>query len=160
MLRNKINAKRRGFAIPVIFFGIAALLFAHAASPQNAPNIETFKARLTPVPIDVSMQAAVAGIGEATAVLRQAGHHLGNVRRTAFARNLSANSPGTERSSRARDIRPDHFEGGEGRDQRHIRTDAGTARGPQGRPVVRATSVRTRPRRQPVGLAAALRFRP
>jgi hypothetical protein len=69
VLRNKINAKRRGFAIPVIFFGIAALLFAHAASPQNAPNIETFKARLTPVPIDVSMQAAVAGIGEATAVL-------------------------------------------------------------------------------------------
>jgi hypothetical protein len=69
VLRKQTKAKRRGFAISRNFFGIAALLFAHAANPQNAPSIETFKARLTPVPIDVSMQAAVAGIGEATAVL-------------------------------------------------------------------------------------------
>ena len=69
MLRKKINAKRRRFAIPGIFFGIVAVLFANAATPQNAPSIETFKARLTPVPIDVGMQATVAGIGSAAAVL-------------------------------------------------------------------------------------------
>ena len=68
-MRKKSNGKRRGFAIPGIFFGIVALLFTNAATPQNAPNIEAFKARLTPVPIDVGMQATVAGIGSATAVL-------------------------------------------------------------------------------------------
>jgi hypothetical protein len=69
VLRKKVKPKRRRFSIPGIFFGIAALLLAHAANPQNAPSIETFKARLTPVPIDVGMQSTVAGIGEATAVL-------------------------------------------------------------------------------------------
>jgi hypothetical protein len=62
-------AKRRGWAISGIFVGVAVLLFAHAAIPQNAPNNETFKARLTPVPIDVTMQSTVAGIGSLTAVL-------------------------------------------------------------------------------------------
>jgi hypothetical protein len=62
-------AKRRGWAISGIFIGAAVLLFALAANPQNAPNSETFKARLTPVPIDVTMQATVAGIGSLTAVL-------------------------------------------------------------------------------------------
>jgi hypothetical protein len=74
VLRKKFKAKRREWAIPGIFFGIAILLFAHPANPQNAPNIETFKARLTPVPIDVTMQATVAGMGSLTAVL--SGKHV------------------------------------------------------------------------------------
>jgi hypothetical protein len=69
VLRKRIKAKRRGWAKSGIFFGIAILLFAHAANSQNAPSSETFKARLTPVPIDVTMQATVAGIGSLTAVL-------------------------------------------------------------------------------------------
>lgn len=60
---------RRGWAISGIFLATAILLFAHAADPQNAPKIETFQARLTPMPIDVAMQSTVAGVGSATAVL-------------------------------------------------------------------------------------------
>ncbi len=60
---------RRGWAISGIFLATAILLFAHAANPQNAPKIESFQARLTPVPIDVAMQSTVAGVGSATAVL-------------------------------------------------------------------------------------------
>jgi CHRD domain len=60
---------RRGWAISGILIGTAILLFAHAANPQNANGIELFKARLTPVPIDATMQATVAGIGSATSVL-------------------------------------------------------------------------------------------
>lgn len=59
----------RGWAIPGIFIGTAVLLFAHAANPQNASSNETFKARLTPVPIDVTMMSTVAGSGSLSAVL-------------------------------------------------------------------------------------------
>jgi CHRD domain len=61
--------KRRRWAVWGTFIGTIALLFAHAAKPQNTPNIETFKARLTPVPIDVTMMSTVAGIGSVTAIL-------------------------------------------------------------------------------------------
>ena len=61
--------KRRGWAVSGIFIGAALLLLAHGANPQSAPGIETFKARLTAVPIDVSMQTTVAGMGSLTAVL-------------------------------------------------------------------------------------------
>jgi len=44
--------------------GIGLLL---AAVPLSAQSNKTYKARLTPVPIDVSMQAAVAGGGTVTA---------------------------------------------------------------------------------------------
>ena len=60
---------RRGWAISGILITTGILLFANAAKPQNAPKIESFQARLTPVPIDVAMQATVAGIGSATALL-------------------------------------------------------------------------------------------
>ena len=68
MLRKTMTT-RRGRAISGILITTAILLFAHAASPQNAPKIESFQARLTPMPIDVAMQSTVAGIGSATAVL-------------------------------------------------------------------------------------------
>jgi hypothetical protein len=61
--------KCRWRAVSGIFIGAAILLFAHAANPQSAPSGETFKARLTPVPIDVTMQATVAGMGSLTVVL-------------------------------------------------------------------------------------------
>jgi hypothetical protein len=66
---RKTIAKRRGWAVSGIFIGAIVLLHALAANPQNAPNSETFKARLSTVPIDVSMQATVAGSGSLTAVL-------------------------------------------------------------------------------------------
>lgn len=60
---------RRGWAISGIFIAAAILLYAHAANPQNTSRIESFQARLTPMPIDVAMQSTVAGIGSVTAVL-------------------------------------------------------------------------------------------
>src|SRR3989442_9088421 len=56
--------KRRGF-MGVLVCG-AILLLGHAADPQSG---ETYKVRLTPVPIDASMMARIAGSGSATAVL-------------------------------------------------------------------------------------------
>lgn len=68
MLR-KITAPRRGWTIPGILIGAAVLLCAHTAVPQNAPGSETFKARLTTVPMDVSMMPTIGGVGSLTAVL-------------------------------------------------------------------------------------------
>jgi CHRD domain len=49
----------------------AALLIACAlaTAPLAAQSRATFKARLSPVPIDLTMQATVGGIGSATATL-------------------------------------------------------------------------------------------
>jgi hypothetical protein len=56
--------KRRGLlAVGVV---AAILLLGHAARAQNG---ETFKARLSPVPINVTMMANVAGSGSVTATL-------------------------------------------------------------------------------------------
>jgi hypothetical protein len=47
-------------------FALAAALSAGVVSAQSA---KTFKARLSPVPLDVAMQATVAGTGSISAVL-------------------------------------------------------------------------------------------
>lgn len=47
----------------------AVLLLGHVAGAQNAQTTETFKARLSPVPIDLSMMATIAGSGSLTATL-------------------------------------------------------------------------------------------
>ena len=102
---RKTMTTRRGWAISGILITTAILLFAHAANPQNAPKIESFQARLTPVPIDVAMQSTVAGVGSATAVLTgKTSHHLRNIRRTAFPRDDRTDSPRAKRSSRSRDL--------------------------------------------------------
>ncbi len=68
-MQRETTRKRRWRAASAILVGAAILLLALAANPQTAPNGETFKARLTPVPIDVTMMSTVAGIGSLTAVL-------------------------------------------------------------------------------------------
>ena len=45
------------------------LPFGHAAGAQDSSKKETFKARLSPVPIDLSMMATIAGSGSLTATL-------------------------------------------------------------------------------------------
>ena len=57
-------AKRQGLL--AIWFVAATLLHGQAASAQNT---ETFKARLSPVPIDVTMMSTIAGSGSIKAVL-------------------------------------------------------------------------------------------
>jgi hypothetical protein len=46
------------------------LSLASAIAAQNRPNGETFKTRLSPVPINVSMMATIAGNGSLTATLQ------------------------------------------------------------------------------------------
>ena len=58
------KAKRRGFA--ALWMGAAILWIAQSVGSQSG---ETFKARLSPMPIDMSMMAAIAGSGSVTAVL-------------------------------------------------------------------------------------------
>ena len=50
-------------------FGAVLVCLAHAAAAQNAPTAETFKTRLSPVPINISMMATIAGSGSLTATL-------------------------------------------------------------------------------------------
>ena len=60
--------QRRGFTVVVV--GAAILLVAQAASAQTVEkSVETYKARLSVVPIDVSMMSTIAGSGSLTAVL-------------------------------------------------------------------------------------------
>lgn len=46
-----------------------ATIFCVAALVPHAQSAKTFKGRLSPVPIDVTMQATISGSGSATAVL-------------------------------------------------------------------------------------------
>jgi hypothetical protein len=48
---------------------VCVSMFLVGAALLSAQSAKTFRARLSPVPIDVSMQATVAGTGAATAVL-------------------------------------------------------------------------------------------
>jgi hypothetical protein len=64
---KKTATKRRRFT--VILLCAAILWIGRAAGAQNAPSSETFKARLSPVPIDVTMMSTIAGSGLITAVL-------------------------------------------------------------------------------------------
>jgi hypothetical protein len=63
-------ATRRGRAAAAAAFLTAALLsLVSASAAQNGQNAETFKARLSPVPINISMMATIAGTGSLTATL-------------------------------------------------------------------------------------------
>jgi hypothetical protein len=69
---KKLTAKRRRFmsillCAAILWFGPAGI--GHAAAAQNPPAGETFKARLSPVPIDVTMMSTIAGSGSITATL-------------------------------------------------------------------------------------------
>ncbi len=52
----------------LLAFLLSAIIFASAGA-LFAQRGETFKARLTPVPIDTTMMSRIAGFGSATAVL-------------------------------------------------------------------------------------------
>jgi hypothetical protein len=47
----------------------AVMLLPHTTGAQDAAKKETFKARLSPVPIDLGMMARIAGSGSITATL-------------------------------------------------------------------------------------------
>jgi CHRD domain len=65
-LKKPTAIRRR---ISTIFLFAMILWMAHVAVAQNTPAAATFKARLSPVPIDMSMMSTVAGVGSITATL-------------------------------------------------------------------------------------------
>jgi hypothetical protein len=64
---EKTTTKRLRFT--AILLCAAILWIGCAVGAQNAPAGETFKTRLSPVPIDVTMMSTVAGSGSLTATL-------------------------------------------------------------------------------------------
>jgi hypothetical protein len=64
--------RRRNFRAALL--GAALLWLAHLSAAQTGESAETFKARLSPVPINISMMATIAGSGSLTAAL--SGKHL------------------------------------------------------------------------------------
>jgi hypothetical protein len=59
--------RRRRLAAAAAVLAAVLLLFVVGSAAQNA---ETFKARLSPVPINISMMATIAGSGSLTAALK------------------------------------------------------------------------------------------
>ena len=57
-------------ASSVALLGVGVLSLVQFAFAQSAPNSETFKTRLSPVPINISMMATIAGSGSLTATLK------------------------------------------------------------------------------------------
>jgi hypothetical protein len=67
---SKQMTMRQGWP-PVIAAILAALLsLVSARAAQNGRNVELFKAHLSPVPINISMMATIAGGGSITATLQ------------------------------------------------------------------------------------------
>src|ERR1700681_3298129 len=60
---------RRPAAI-ALFLAAALLALVSAGAAQNAQNAESFKVRLSPVPISVAMMSTIAGYGSLTATLK------------------------------------------------------------------------------------------
>ena len=66
---RKLPTDRRAPRALAIFLAAALCLLAGQAGAQDGAKKEIFKARLSPVPIDLSMMATVAGSGSLTATL-------------------------------------------------------------------------------------------
>ena len=62
-----MRRRRPATTAAILTAGLLSLVSAGAA--QNGQNAESFKARLSPVPINISMMATVAGTGSLTATL-------------------------------------------------------------------------------------------
>src|SRR6202051_4849811 len=63
-------SKRQARWATAVFVSAALFMFVSAAAAQNAPSAETFKAHLSPVPINISMMSTIAGSGSLTATLQ------------------------------------------------------------------------------------------
>ena len=68
MLRKKRDYRLARVAL-AIFILATAMFVSGAAGAQDGARKETFKTRLSPVPIDISMMAMIAGSGSLTATL-------------------------------------------------------------------------------------------
>jgi hypothetical protein len=69
-----MGVRRGQSAVTAALLAAALLSLVSTSAAQNGQNAESFKARLSPVPINISMMATVAGSGSLTATLT--GKHL------------------------------------------------------------------------------------
>ena len=69
MRRSMVLRWRRAAAATAAFQTAMLLCLVSTAAAQNGEKAETFRARLSPVPIDLSMMATIAGSGSLTATL-------------------------------------------------------------------------------------------
>src|ERR1700732_4970190 len=65
-----MNIGQGRLAVIAAILSAALLSLVSARSAQNGQNAESFKAHLSPVPINVSMMSTIAGRGSLTATLR------------------------------------------------------------------------------------------
>jgi hypothetical protein len=62
--------RQRRLAVIAAILTAALLSLVSARAAQNGQSAEVFKARLSPVPINISMMSTIAGIGSLTATLQ------------------------------------------------------------------------------------------
>lgn len=62
--------RRRRLAATAAFLTTALFSLVSAITAQNGQNAESFRAHLSPVPINISMMATIAGSGSLTATLQ------------------------------------------------------------------------------------------
>jgi hypothetical protein len=62
--------RRERSAATAAFLAVALLSLASAGAAQNGQNAESYRAHLSPVPINISMMSTVAGSGSLTATLK------------------------------------------------------------------------------------------
>ena len=67
--RARCNVQPAGATCKVQRAACLVLVLVLSAAAVTAQSARTFKARLSPVPIDVSMQSTIAGVGSVTATL-------------------------------------------------------------------------------------------
>jgi hypothetical protein len=63
------RARPAAAAATAAFLTVVLVSLASASAAQNGQTAESFKARLSPVPINISMMATIAGTGSLTATL-------------------------------------------------------------------------------------------
>jgi hypothetical protein len=68
-MRQTMAMRWRLPAARAAFLAAALLSLVSAGAAQNGQNAETFKARLSPVPISIAMMSTIAGTGSLTATL-------------------------------------------------------------------------------------------
>src|SRR4029077_6150538 len=65
-----MGMRRERSAATTAFLAAALLSLVSASAAQNGQNAESFRARLSPVPINLSMMATIAGTGSLNATLK------------------------------------------------------------------------------------------
>ncbi len=155
-----MSMRLRRPAATAAFLAAALLPLVSVVSAQNARNGESFKVRLSPVPISVAMMSTIAGYGSLTATLK--GKQLTiegtfeGLRSPATTAQIHRGPKGIPGPAIV-DLMLTVTKAEKGSVSGTVELTRGSDGRPPQRPLVPANSIRARPRRKFVGLAAALR---